>query len=136
MTVDQIFQEALAVFEYKTDIVQFRKVEYWQTYEEVAKQLKAIPAAMDSVELMHEIAKKNDLVQRVSAHIGTFACDSMTHVQVAEYAAEKLGLDKAYAVVAVESYLKARPASQTAYGMDSAAVKQSTGAAFLAEQLK
>jgi len=40
MTVDQIFQEALAVFEYKTDIVQFRKVEYWQTYEEVAKQLK------------------------------------------------------------------------------------------------
>lgn len=103
---------------------------------EVKKQLAAKPAAMDSAAIMADIAKKDSLVSRVSQHIGTFACDSMDYAQVAEYAAEKLGLDKTHAVVAVESYLKARPAVATAYGMDSAAVKQSTGAAFLAEQLK
>jgi hypothetical protein len=81
---------------------------------------------------MAEMAKKSDLYNRVSAHVGSFACDSMTHVQVAEYAAEKLGLDKSHAVVAVESFLKARPAA-VAYGMDAASDK-STGAAFLSEQ--
>lgn len=103
---------------------------------EVKKQLSAKPAAMDSAAIMADIAKKTDLVARVTPIIGTFACDSMTHVQVAEYAAEKLGLDKSHAVVAVDSYLKARPAVQAAYGMDNADVKQSSGAAFLAEQLK
>jgi len=98
--------------------------------------LKAKPAAMDSAALMAEIAKKNDLATRVSVHIGTFAHDSMDHAQVAQYAAEKLGLDKDHAVVAVESYLKARPATSHAYGMDTGDAGKSTGAAFLAEQLK
>ncbi len=97
--------------------------------------LEAKPAAMDSGAIMADMAKKADLVTRVSAHIGTFACDAMSHKQVAEYAADKLGLDKDHAVIAVESFLKARPAAANAYGMDSAADK-STGKAFLAEQYK
>lgn len=100
----------------------------------VAK-LSAVPAALDSGAIMAEIAKKNDLVAKVSAHIGTFACDSMSYGQVAEYAAEKLGLPKDNAAIRVESYLAAKPASTNAYGMDAAGAK-STGAAFLAEQLK
>lgn len=96
--------------------------------------LKAKPAAMDSGAMMAEMAKKAELVKSLSSHIGTFACDSMSYQQVAEYGAEKLGLDKAHAVIAVESYLKARPAV-AAFGMDSS-VNQSSGAAFLAEQYK
>lgn len=98
---------------------------------QIAK-LQAAPAAMDSGAIMADMAKKADLVAKVSKHIGTFACDAMTHKQVAEYAADKLGLDKSHAVIAVESYLKAAPAP-AAYGMDSATEK-SSGAAYLAEQ--
>lgn len=100
---------------------------------EIAK-LKSKPA-MDSGAVMADMAKKADLVARVSQHIGTFACDSMTHKQVAEYAAEKLGLDKTHAVIAVESYLKAKPAANAGMALDTAAEK-STGAAFLSEQFK
>lgn len=100
---------------------------------EIAK-LKSKPA-MDSGAVMADMAKKADLVARVSQHIGTFACDSMTHKQVAEYAAEKLGLDKTHAVIAVESYLKAKPAANAGMALDSASEK-STGAAFLSEQFK
>lgn len=98
----------------------------------VAK-LSAAPAALDSGTIMAEIAKKNELVSKVSAHIGTFACDSMSYGQVAEYAAEKLGLPKDNAAIRVESYLAAKPASTTAYGMDAKAVKASDGAAQLAK---
>lgn len=98
----------------------------------VAK-LKAAPVAMDSGAIMAEIAKKNELVAKVSAHIGTFACDSMSYGQVAEYAADKLGLPKDNAAIRVESYLAAKPASTTAYGMDAKAVKSSDGAAQLAK---
>lgn len=100
---------------------------------EVARQLAKQPAALDSGALMAEIAKKNELVAKVSAHIGTFACDSMSYGQVAEYAAEKLGLPKDNAAIRVESYLAAKPASTTAYGMDAKAVKSSDGAAQLAK---
>jgi hypothetical protein len=100
---------------------------------EVTRQLAAAPAALDSGALMAEIAKKNELVAKVSAHIGTFACDSKTYEQVAEYAAEKLGLPKDNAAIRVESYLAAKPASTTAYGMDAKTVKASDGAAQLAK---
>lgn len=93
--------------------------------------LEARPAAMDSGALMAEIAKKNDLASRLSQHVGSFAHDSMTFDQVAEYGAEKLGLPKDSAAIRVESYLMGKPAP-TAYGMDSAAVSKSTGAAHLA----
>lgn len=90
---------------------------------EIAR-LKGQAAAMDSGAIFTELSKRNDLAGRLSQHIGTFACDSMSYQQVAQYGAEKLGLkvDKAHAAVAVEAYLHNRPANQTGYtvGMDSA----------------
>lgn len=97
--------------------------------------LKSKPAAMDAAGFAADLAKKSDLANRLSHHIGAFDHAAMDHAAVAAYGAEKLGLDKAHAVIAVESFLKARPAA-TAYGMDAGAAAQSTGAAFLAAQLK
>lgn len=93
--------------------------------------LEARPAAMDSGAIMADIARKTDLANRLSQHLGSFACDSMTFDQVAEYGAEKLGLPKDNAAIRVESYLAAKPAP-TAYSMDTATVAKSTGAAHLA----
>lgn len=98
--------------------------------------LEAKPAAMDSATIMAEIAKKTDLASRVSHFIGSFAHDSMSLKQVAEYAAEKLGMPKDNAEIRVESYLAGRPSPSQAYGMDSIDVKQSTGAAYLATHVK
>lgn len=97
--------------------------------------LEAKPAAMDAAGFAADLAKKTDLATRLSHHIGAFDHAAMDHAAVAAYGAEKLGLDKDHAVVAVESFLKARPVAN-AYGMDTAAAAKSTGAAFLAEQLK
>jgi hypothetical protein len=94
--------------------------------------LEARPAAMDSGAIIADIARKTDLANRLSQHLGSFACDSMTFEQVAEYGAEKLGLPKDNAAIRVESYLMAKPAP-AAYALDSATVAKSTGAAFLAE---
>lgn len=102
---------------------------------EVSRQLAAKAPAMDSAAMMADMSKKTDLANRLSLHLGTFAHDSMDHKAVAEYGAEKLGLDKTHAIVAVESYLKAAPAP-TAYGMDSGSGAKSSGASFLAEQFK
>lgn len=101
---------------------------------EVARQLAARPAAMDSAQIMAEISKKTDVVSRLSAHIGTFAHDSMSLKQVYEYGAEKLGLDKSHAEVAVETFLKVKPANVTGLALDSG--EKSTASAFLAEQYK
>lgn len=98
--------------------------------------LEAKPAAMDSAAIMAEIAKKTDLASRVSHFIGSFAHDAMSLKQVAEYAAEKLGMPKDNAEIRVESYLAGRPSPSQAYGMDSIDVQKSTGAAYLAERLK
>ena len=54
--------------------------------------------------------------------IGTFAFDSMTTIDVARYAARKLGLkaDAGQVVTAVEAYLHNRPVpSSRAMAMDS-----------------
>lgn len=98
--------------------------------------LEAKPAAMDSATIMAEIAKKTDLASRVSHFIGSFAHDSMSLKQVAEYAAEKLGMPKDNAEIRVESYLAGRPSPSQAYGMDSIDVQKSTGAAYLATHVK
>lgn len=95
--------------------------------------LETKTAAMDSGAIMAEIAKKNSIADRASHFIGSFAHDSMTLKQTAEYVAEKLNLPKDNAEIRVETYLSARPAPSQAYGMDSAAVQQSTGAAHLAK---
>lgn len=96
--------------------------------------LEARPAAMDSGAIMADIARKNALAAGLSQHIGSFACDSMTFDQVAEYGAEKLGLPKDNAAIRVESYLAAKPAP-SAYGAGMDAANKSTGAAFLAAAL-
>lgn len=96
--------------------------------------LEARPAAMDSGAIIADIARKNDLYGRLSQHIGTFACDSLTFEQVAEYGADKLGLPKDNAAIRVESFLAAKPAP-AAFALDSAANK-SDGAAFLAKSFE
>lgn len=98
--------------------------------------LEAKPAAMDSAAIMVEISKKNDLASRASHFIGSFAHDSMTLKQTAEYIADQLKLPKDNAEIRVESYLAGRPSPSQAYGMDSIDVQKSTGAAYLAERLK
>lgn len=118
------------------DSASFKRAVAAQVAAEVAKQMAKQPAAMDSATIMAEIAKKTDLASRVSHFIGSFAHDSMSLKQVAEYAAEKLGMPKDNAEIRVESYLAGRPSPSQAYGMDSIDVKQSTGAAFLAEHVK
>jgi hypothetical protein len=98
-------------------------------------QLESRPAAMDSGMMMVEIAKKNELASRLSQHIGTFAHDSMTFDQVAEYGADKLGLPKDSAAIRVESYLMAKPAP-SAFGSALDSGDKSSAAAFLAAELK
>lgn len=118
------------------DSASFKRAVAAQVAAEVAKQMAKQPAAMDSATIMAEIAKKTDLASRVSHFIGSFAHDSMSLKQVAEYAAEKLGMPKDNAEIRVESYLAGRPSPSQAYGMDSIDVQKSTGAAYLAERLK
>lgn len=105
---------------------------------DTAAEIKALKAelaalkkgsAMDSGKLFAEMSKRDDLAKRLSHHIGTFACDSMSLQQVAEYGAEKLGLkvDKSQAAVAIDAYLHNRPVARGGYtaAMDSAAGKSS-----------
>lgn len=84
--------------------------------------LKKITATMDSGTVIAEIAKARSVADRLSQHIGTFACDSMSLSQVYQYGAEKLGLT-GDASVAVEAYLHNRPAAgrTVSIGMDSGA---------------
>lgn len=118
------------------DSASFKRAVAAQVAAEVAKQMAKQPAAMDSATIMAEIAKKTDLASRVSHFIGSFAHDSMSLKQVAEYAAEKLGMPKDNAEIRVESYLAGRPSPSQAYGMDSIDVQKSTGAAYLATHVK
>lgn len=80
--------------------------------------------AMDSAEIIREIGKRNALASKLSEHIGTFACDSMTLNEVAVYGCKKLGLSapKGTESVALEFFLKdrkvAKPVAKSA--MDSA----------------
>ena len=86
--------------------------------------------AMDSAELvdritrnsLEELSRRNRLAEKVMPFIGTFAADSMTTIDVARYAARKLGLkaDAGQVVTAVEAYLHNRPVpSSRAMAMDS-----------------
>ena len=86
--------------------------------------------AMDSAELvdritrnsLEELSRRNRLAEKVMPFIGTFAFDSMTTIDVARYAARKLGLkaDAGQVVTAVEAYLHNRPVpSSRAMAMDS-----------------
>lgn len=105
---------------------------------ELAALKQSQPMAMDAGVVIEQIAKKKELYDRVSAHIGAFACDSMTFGQVAKYAADKLGLNapEGQEAVAVDAYLhNRRPAAAAVVFAQDAGV-QSTAADFLNKQYK
>lgn len=89
------------------------------------KVLHAQVKGMDSAEtIMKQISERNELAQKVSVHIGAFACDSMTAQQVAAYGLEKLGVKdvaKGSEIAVLNGVLavKSQP-TQVAFGMDSA----------------
>lgn len=100
---------------------------------DTAAEIKALRAeiaalkggAMDSGKLFAELSKRDEMARKLSDHIGTFACDSMSFEQVAAYGAEKLGLKvkPELAAVAVEAYLHNRPVQRggLTVAMDSSA---------------
>ncbi len=89
------------------------------------KALRVQVQGMDSAEtIMKQISERNELAQKVSVHIGAFACDSMTAQQVAAYGLEKLGVKdvaKGSEIAVLNGVLavKSQP-TQVAFGMDSA----------------
>jgi len=66
--------------------------------KELLEQVKDLTATVDSLKkdgtktIMSEISKRNSLAKKVSFHVGTFDYSEMTLKEVAEYAADKLGL--------------------------------------------
>lgn len=95
-----------------------------QALETENAALKTQIKGMDSAEtIMQKLAERNDLAQRVSVHIGAFACDSMTAQQVAAYGLEKLGVKDVTAgneVAVLNGILavKSQP-TQVAFGTDA-----------------
>jgi hypothetical protein len=89
------------------------------------KALKTQVQGMDSAEsIMKAISDRNELAQRVSVHIGAFACDSMTAQQVAAYGLEKMGIkdvQKGAEVAVLNGVLavKQQP-THVAFGTDAA----------------
>lgn len=88
--------------------------------------LKKQSSAMDSGKVIAEIAKARDVSERLSRHIGTFACDSMSLSEVYKYGAEKLGL-KGDASVAVEAYLHNRPVATKTVSIGMAEASKGSG---------
>lgn len=95
-----------------------------QALETENATLKTQIKGMDSAEtIMQKLAERNDLAQRVSVHIGAFACDSMTAQQVAAYGLEKLGVKDVTAGSEIDVLngilaVKSQP-TQVAFGMDA-----------------
>lgn len=91
--------------------------------EEVKKSMDAMPK-----QILEMISRRNELVKAVEPMIGSFACDSMTDIDVAEYACGKLGLKatKSEAPLVLRGYLAAnKGTSNKTYGLDSAIVRKS-----------
>lgn len=65
---------------------------------------------MDEAEFIKRIAKRDAMAKKLSQHVGSFACDSMTLQQVAEYGVKKLRLSvpKGSEIVAMDSWLAGR----------------------------
>lgn len=99
--------------------------------EKENKSLKA--TAMDSGAIVKMIGQRNELAERVSVHVGAFACDSMTLDQVAAYGIEKLGLKdvaKGSEVATLNGYLSAlgaKPKVTVAFAQDKANTKSAVG---------
>ena len=100
--------------------------------ESLQKDINDVKEAQDSGSVMSQLAERDTLAKNIETHVGTFDYSSMTKQQVAEYGAEKLGLDcdKGSEVIAVDAALKVlgsagggqtfKPANQAA--TDSATV--------------
>lgn len=79
-------------------------------------------SAMDEALIIQRIAKRDAMAKKLSQHIGSFACDSMTLQQVAEYGVKKLRLPapKGSEIVAMDAWLFGREAkTKTVQVMDS-----------------
>lgn len=94
------------------------------------KQLEGqVAKGMDTGALMKAIGDRNELGERVSKHVGAFAMDSMTILQVAEYGIKKLGIKapKGQEVATLNGYLTAlesAPEKTVAFAQDKKATTQ------------
>lgn len=73
-------------------------------------------------QILAMISRRNELVKAVEPMIGSFACDSMTDIDVAEYACKKLGLaaTKNEASLVLRGYLAgSKKNNEKVYGLDS-----------------
>lgn len=88
--------------------------------------LKKQVKAQDTGALLKELGKRNELAQRLTPHIGAFACDSMDTVAVAKYGLAKLGIKgiaaghEVSALNAALAVKSAQPQTIVAFGQDSA----------------
>lgn len=93
------------------------------------RDLKKQVKAQDTGALLKELGKRNELAQRLTPHIGVFACDSMDTVAVARYGLEKLGIKgvaaghEVSALNAALAMKAAQPQTIVAFGQDSAPTK-------------
>lgn len=95
--------------------------------KKLSDRVEALAArpAMDEKAVMQTIAKKADLADRLSRHVGTFDHAAMTYADVVAYGVDKLKLKvtrPGAEDVALDAYLQARalPAPIAAHGMDKA----------------
>lgn len=105
-----------------------------QLLEKENGELKEKAKVMDTGALLKEMAARNELATRVAVHVGAFACDSMTTLDVAKYGIEKLGLkvQAGAEVASLDGYLKgleANPKRTVAFAQDSAPVASGVGTA-------
>jgi hypothetical protein len=91
----------------------------------VDELVKSIP---DVRSLRREAAKCDELAQKLSHHIGTFDHAEKSHLEVARYGLEKLGLKaeagKEFAML--EGYLAAKASQSSGYATDSRTVAKSS----------
>jgi hypothetical protein len=86
-----------------------------------------VSTGMDSKTIVAEIAQRDDLAKKLSAHVGTFDSAKMTLADVAAYGVQKLGIqcDPAQAVPALNGFLHNRSTETPVYAVGDAAHKKS-----------
>lgn len=96
----------------------------------LTKEVKALAKKIGSIVVLDEaavvqtLARKTDLANRLSAHIGTFDHSAMTFDGVVKYGLQKLGIKNVPAgteAVALDAALQARPVPSPFTATDSAA---------------
>ena len=97
-------------------------------------------SGMDERAFVARIAKRDQLAEKISQHVGTFDHKSMTLDDVVAYGCDKLGIkaDKGLQAAMLEGYLHAKPAGTPAAsvsGMDAAPGSKGSGN-FVTKHLK